>query len=454
MISVSGNNRYLMDEAGKPFFWLGDTAWELFHRMDKVDIEAYLADRAVKGFTVIQTVCLGEMDGLITPNRYGRVPLLATDPMQPDDSGDYSYWHHIDWAIEKAASFGLQVALLPTWGRYVQSDCFNGIANGIFTPENALVYGQFIGERYGRCENVIWVLGGDRLAATAEVRAIWNSMARGIALGARGNEDYSDLLMTYHPPGPCSSASHLHNEGWMSLNMTQSGHASKDVTAAYEMITDAWLRKPTKPVLDGEINYEDIPVGFSNDTGEVFNDYDVRRQAYRTVFAGGCGVTYGHNSIWQAYTPGRTTMIDCNMTWLDALHRPGAGQLRYLRRLMLSRPYFSRVPDQTIVSWAAKSAADHVQATRDVEGGYAFIYIPRPSQEVRVALRWLSCEVARAWWYCPRTGEAKYIGSHSASGGRELAVLSPWDGQDVVLVVDDEAQSRAYPAPGASEYSV
>jgi hypothetical protein len=55
---------------GRPFFWLGDTAWELFHRLNREEATRYLEDRASKGFTVIQAVALAELDGLNTPNAY------------------------------------------------------------------------------------------------------------------------------------------------------------------------------------------------------------------------------------------------------------------------------------------------------------------------------------------------------------------------------------------------
>ena len=39
-LRVAGNHRFLVTEHGDPFFWLGDTAWEMFHRLDR---EARLA---------------------------------------------------------------------------------------------------------------------------------------------------------------------------------------------------------------------------------------------------------------------------------------------------------------------------------------------------------------------------------------------------------------------------
>ena len=62
-LTVSRNHRYLVDEKGSAFFWLGDTAWELFHRLNREEADHYLETRAAQGFTVIQAVVLAEFDG-------------------------------------------------------------------------------------------------------------------------------------------------------------------------------------------------------------------------------------------------------------------------------------------------------------------------------------------------------------------------------------------------------
>ena len=75
-LKVSDSKHFLVTEDGKPFFWLGDTAWELFHRLNREEAGRYLESRARKGFTVIQAVALAELDGLNDPNPYGNRPLL------------------------------------------------------------------------------------------------------------------------------------------------------------------------------------------------------------------------------------------------------------------------------------------------------------------------------------------------------------------------------------------
>ena len=77
MLKVSDNKRFLVDEDGRPFFYLGDTAWELFHRLTLEEARYYLNDRATKHFTVIQAVVLAEIDGLHVPNMNGDTPLYG-----------------------------------------------------------------------------------------------------------------------------------------------------------------------------------------------------------------------------------------------------------------------------------------------------------------------------------------------------------------------------------------
>ena len=141
-LKISANHHYLEFEDGTPFFYLGDTAWELFHRLNKTETEKYLEDRRSKGFTVIQAVVLAELNGLYDPNAEGDLPLIDQDPTKPNEA----YFEHVDWVVDRAAEKGMFVALLPTWG-----DKWNlkwGVGPVVFTPHNALVFGEYIGNRY------------------------------------------------------------------------------------------------------------------------------------------------------------------------------------------------------------------------------------------------------------------------------------------------------------------
>ena len=123
-IQVSSNHLFLQDKNGKPFFWLGDTDWELFHRLTREEVTHFLEVRKQQGFNVIQAVALAEFNGLHQPNRYGDIPLINDDPTQlaitpgndPNDSTQYDYWDNVDYVIKTAVAKNIYIGLLPTWG--------------------------------------------------------------------------------------------------------------------------------------------------------------------------------------------------------------------------------------------------------------------------------------------------------------------------------------------------
>ncbi|MCX7670471.1 MAG: glycoside hydrolase family 140 protein [Anaerolineae bacterium] len=437
-LRVSEDGRYLVTESGRPFFWLGDTAWELFHRCTLEEAELYLENRRRKGFTVIQAVALAEFDGLHTPNPYGDLPLHDDDPTRPNEA----YFRHVDAVIRLAADKGLYVGLLPTWGDKVVG--MWGAGPMIFDAENAYTYGRWLAARYRRQPNIIWILGGDRPAIHGELdlRPIWRAMAAGIDEGAGGRP-----LKTYHPQGGYSSSAWLHAEPWLDFNMMQSGHGHGPDAPTWEMVEHDYGLEPPKPVLDGEPNYEDHPVRpwpRWDPADGYYRDHDVRKQIYRSVFAGACGVTYGHHSIWQFYDPRKRAVVNhADRSWQAALERPGARHAGYLRRLMASRPALARIPDQTMLCHVPRGRHEHTRATRDREGRYALIYTPI-YQPITVRLNALAATQVRAWWFNPRTAVATEIGILPGRG--EHTFDPPVDGPDWVVVLDDAAQE--FPAPG------
>lgn len=432
-IQVSVNKRFLVTESGKPFFWLGDTAWELFHRLNREETDKYLENRRERGFNVIQAVVLAEFDGLRTPNANGHIPLVGDDPTRPNEP----YFQHIDYVIHSAASKGLYIGLLPTWGDKVNP--IWGIGPVIFNTENTRAYGKYLGTRYRKDSNIIWILGGDRNAEGYE--NLWASMSYGIENGL-GRKP----LMTYHPNGGCSSAMWFHDTDWLDFNMWQSGHVQLDAPN-WEMITTDYTRLPVKPVIDGEPNYEDHPIDpftrrWLPEFGR-FTDYDVRKQAYRAVFAGAAGHTYGHHSVWQFWTLDRIPINHPMPAWEEAILRPGAAQLIHMKNLVLSRPYLNRIPGQGLLASDPGEGASHVCATRGSDGSYAFVYIPKADQPIEIDLRKMAGSV-KAWWYDPRDGRALPAGEFSNKAVHKFT--SPIAGPDWVLVLD--VASESYPAPG------
>ena len=431
-LQVSENRRFLVTAQGDPFFWLADTAWELFHRLTREEAAFYFAARQRQKFNVIQAVALAEFDGLNTPNAYSEWPLIDNDPTRPNEA----YFAYVDEMIDLAAQHDLYIGLLPTWGDKVNHRQW-GVGPVVFTPENAATYGRFLGERYRDRTNLIWILGGDRPAVFEEddYRPLWRNMAAAIDTATGGA-----ALMTYHPRGGVSTSAWLHDEEWLDFNMMQSGHGSGRDTGVWAMVEHDYNLTPTKPTLDGEPNYEDHPVNpwpKWDAANGYYRDIDVRKQSYRAVFAGGCGITYGHHSIWQFCGPRNPGINHTDRTWWEALERPGANQMQYLRTLMESRPYLTRIPDQSLIVSENGERGEQMRATRDADGSYAMIYLPR-TRPVTVNLAPLSRETLRCWWYSPSSGQLSYGGK--VRGNEPVILTPPGEGPDWVLVLDDPSQ--------------
>jgi hypothetical protein len=443
-LKVSENRRFIVQQDGKPFFYLGDTAWELFHRLNREEADRYLENRAQLGYTVIQAVALAELDGHTAPNAYGHLPLLDLDPARPatKEGASNDYWDHVDYIVGKANALGLTIGFLPTWGRYWHDKIKND--KPIFTVANAETYGEFVGKRY-REKNIIWILGGDRSIDNDDQKSVIRAMAQGIRKGDGGQH-----LITFHPPGANGSSTWFHNDEWLSFNMRQNGHVA-EFTGRYEKTRTDYDRTPVKPVLDGEPVYEDHPLNFRAREFGHSTSADVRRPLYWNLFGGAFGHTYGHHSVWQMWAPGRNPINNPLMPWFEAINQPGAAQMQHGRRLMESRPFLTRIPDDSIIvtdrvpTSIPGAGRYRFVATRDEAGTYAMVYAPI-GRKFKVHMNKVAGSKVKAWWFNPRNGEARAIGEFPNQGEREF--LSPDGGEDIdwVLVLDDAVKN--YPAPG------
>lgn len=430
-LTVSENGRYLVHTDGTPFFYLGDTAWALFHRLDREEADTYLRNRAEKGYTVIQAVVIAEISGLTRGNAYGDRPYIAQDSTRPRES----YFAHVDWIVDRAESLGLYVGMLPTWGRWVGGNDEGKDYNDFFNEGNAEAYGAFLANRY-EDKPIIWILGGDRQPTKS--RAVWDAMAKGIR-GVVGKTQ----LISYHPR--TDSSTELHDASWLDFNMIQSGHSPESTN--YSAIERDYALMPVKPCMDSEPAYEYPPDAMPEN--RPVGAIQVRRNAYWAVFAGAHGHTYGTHPIWQMYDEEHKPRWDVVTPWHQSMDLPGARQLPYLKQLMQSRPFLTRIPDQTLIASKKTDGLARIQATRDGQPGardatYLMVYFPK---HVTASIRTdrIGGDTLVGWWFNPRTGESASIGAWAKADVYETTPPTNGEGEDWVLVIDDEA--KGYPAP-------
>ncbi len=429
-LKISDDQRHIVYDDGTPFFWLGDTAWELFHRTMPEEAELYLENRAAKGFTVIQAVVLAELDGLNEPGSNGERPLFNNNPATPNEA----YFKHVDFIVNKAEALGMFIGMLPTWG-----DKFNkkwGVGPEVFKPENAYEYGKFLGNRYAD-KQIIWILGGDRTCDNDEDLAIIRNMAKGIEEGGSGNQ-----LLTYHPQGGVSSARWFHEDEWLDLNMFQSGHGEVD-NPNYNMLRENYNLTPVKPVLDGEPCYEDHPINWRAANG-WFDEFDSRRAGYWAMLEGACGHTYGNHNIWQMWLPGRNPISQARTPWTQSLDYPGAFQAGYMRALFESRPWQLLQPATDILD-APNAAGKECRAAVASDGSFLMVYTPYGSTFTVITEKLQQSNV-KAWWFDTSTGESIRVGALERQS--RMTFDPPADdrrGNDWVLVLDAGDQNFGIP---------
>ena len=406
-LMVSSNNRYLQFENGRPFFWLGDTGWLVPQHLDRSEVEYYFNKCRRAGYNMVQ---IQVMDAVPSYNIYGQQSLpYGWDFSKADPEGVYSYWDHLDYIVRKAEQNGIYIGMVAIWGSQVQA--------GNINAEQAKAYGKFLAERYKNNPNIIWIIGGDIQGNIHP--EVWDALATSI------KSIDNKHLMTFHPRGRYTSAKWWSKASWMDFHTFQSGHrkygqrmGNKDYPIPdsteednWMYVDSTWAYKPIKPVLDDEPSYEDIPKGLHDANEARWQDYDVRRYAYWSVFAGSCGHTYGHNAIMQMLKPGYPTGYGSDGTvksWYQALEDPGYNQMQYLTDLMLSFPYFERVPDQSIIVGKNGVKYDRLIATRGKD--YMLIYNYN-SNVMKIDLRKISGKKKLLWWFNPSDGAISFIGT-------------------------------------------
>ena len=269
----------------------------------------------------------------------------------------------------------------------------------------------------------------------------WHAMAEGVADGVNGlrefdgQADWSSTLMTYHTHGNHRASMWFHDAPWLGFNGAQIGWEEGVLLKA---IDADYARQPPKPIVNIEPWYEQCTWKQS-----PVDDWEVRVQAYQTIFAGACGHTYGHTWIYAFDSPPRAGKAAdwCRKRWREALSAPGRMQMQHLRQLMESQTLVGRVPlPQLVIRPAADpgpstSLTERVAATGGADGTWAFVYSPRGDSFSIDTTRLRGPRVV-AHWFDPRSGELKSLGDARRTSSQTFDPPgAPGPGNDWILTL-------------------
>jgi len=391
-IRVGPNGRYFVDDEGKPFFWLGDTQWELFHALTLEEARTVLERRKQQGFSAIQVMVTGAGEGKL-PSTAGEAPWRGDDPSSPNEA----YFRNVDRVMEAARE--AEMILVP--GVYHQRQ------KALLTTANARQYARWVAQRYADVPNIIWSMYP---AAEPEFVPVLGELAAGLQEGDGGAH-----MITVHPDPSPASSSFIHEEDWLDFNSLQTW---RDVKLIYPMVAHDYGRKPVKPVLMAEGAYE----AGSEYHFEVTPLW-IRRQAYYSYLAGGHH-TYGHNDCWRVLP-----------TWKQALDALGAVQMGILKRIFMARrEWWLLVPDQSVFASGGQTEGDVLRlAARHRDGKWAMIYLAEKAS-FSVNMDKVAGTGATAFWVNPKTGDAVAASSFPNSGQRSFSTPDGWE--DALLILE------------------
>ncbi|MCU0427564.1 MAG: DUF4038 domain-containing protein [Candidatus Kapabacteria bacterium] len=357
-LRVSTNRRTLEHSDGTPFFWLGDTAWEMFVRGTTPEILRFLDDRAAKGFNVLQTtpIVLAEDD---SRNRSGKTMYLNNDRTRINPR----FFDEFDSIVTWANARGMIVALVPQWANGGLEGYDKGWVRKVTRLSEALIAAEYIAARYAG-HQMVWVTGGDVRYDTPERRAYWERFANVLR-----EADGGQHLVSIHPEGFTASYDFFSNTAsWLDFGMLQSSHQpwsdtrTAIIRRGYEMI-------PAKPVLNAEPPYEDFILNsFFSDLEASFvggkrraTAHDIRVAAYMSIFHGGLvGITYGANGIFQWNSATMPTEGHSPRLTVDsALKLPGAAQMGVMKRLLSDWHWEKMIPRLDLLTQLEPSPASN-----------------------------------------------------------------------------------------------
>jgi len=161
------------------------------------------------------------------------------------------------------------------------------------------------------------------------------------------------------------------------------------------------------------------------------------------MLAGAAGHGYGSLDLFWFYKDSDGPFPKNGFqSWRKAMAYEGSRQMGYMRRLFELRPWYTLVPDQSVLASGPRDGADHVQAARAEDGSFVIAYLPT-GKSVQIHMDKLSGQEIKARWYDPRQGTWTAIGNFPNKDVRDFVAPSQGEKDDWVLVLDDAA--KKYP---------
>jgi hypothetical protein len=418
-LEVSDNGRFLTYEDDTPYFYLGDTAWEISWKSYKDRVTRYLDNREKKGFNAIQMVLMSHqrLQAHGVRNRYGE-PFFENESFSRINP---RYFDYVDWIVGEINNRGMMAVLVPLWAYMMELYPESGPRLKV-SEEQALSLARYTGARYAG-HNVLWLVGGDNKYDTTARKNFWDRFAR-VLDDASGRQH----LLTVHPMGFRASYDYFSAEltNWLDFHSYQSSHIAGG-NFTWRGAQRGYNLKPAVPVLNVEATYEDIHHQFwaPGDTTAAntfrIRPVHVRQASYESILSGALvGMAYGGNGIWQWNTEELPGSHNPRYTVEEAWAMPGSEDMGLLKTIMRRIKWYRLRPSQDVL--VRTTSSGHIAAA--VSDEKLATYLPEQTKYVTIDLSDLG-PVAAYHWIDPASGDTLNSRSYTTSTAVPLAFTPP-----------------------------
>jgi len=418
-IKVSSNKRYMVYNDETPFFWLGDTHWQMsdYERDDECNygdncgsqFKHVVKDRIAKGFTVYQTypdAGVNDGGGNVHIANWWSTKYNRLDPV--------AFQKYFDPKMKYLAGNGFVIAL--GCGVHWLSTESVGL-------DGMKMLAKYMVARYGAYP-IVWITGQE-VDIKPEEELIWKEVAKTID----SFDSYKHPLTGHMTPTRYTWG----NETWHTWFAVQGGHGVTRNFCSQTLYKGYWNYLPTQPFLESEAKYEDVDCGGLNDAT------DERIAAYKSIQCGSLGFTYGVSGIWAMKWDTKVAGWDSysKYPWYVGVDAPGSTYMKYLKQFYTSFEWENLVPRFLDPSWCTFISPETsiLSSTSDAERFVVYFYNFSTATGILKNLSDSKTYIAR--WFNPITGKSKLISDNIRSTGGMYTIPSKPDNNDWLLLVED-----------------
>ncbi|MBN1670983.1 MAG: DUF4038 domain-containing protein [Kiritimatiellae bacterium] len=427
-LGISPNSRYLVHADGTPFLWIGDTTWLGYVRATDTEWQAYIDDRASRGFSVVMTSCscMAGPDDRTDP--HGEAA-FADDGMA---QWNPAFWRNFDSKIEYANRRGVLVVVAgAAWGnraRHAAHDEVLAFARNLA----ARLAGNHVAfssrQDWGGGPEELVGSSGEAIKRAAPLALMTQHPRRIVGEGAELPMPDQVLKHYYHLPSTDFVSVQTGNGPVPDSEPLDQARAAR---ATGEWIAALYAESPCKPVVNLEGCYDtDYHHGTSaNQTAMA------RREGYQSFLAGACGYTSSSYGIWAWGRPLQWNVKTQVPALATGMNRPYARHLGILAQCLRALDWWRLRPDNDRIRNQTDDWPKRMFFATCPEGDQGAAYLPE-NQAIVLDMTAFSGPV-RARWLNPLDGSAEPVNEPIPNHG-ERRFTKPADWDDALLVLRTE----------------